>query len=532
MSHGTTASLEQGGEVRSGDRGHLREERGPPRTRARRMTTAPQRRNHTQRCCSGGLQLSKWKARLIASGFALVVCGSFITGASPASAQGDASEIPVSAATEAASMAEFEETGRISGTEPISTWAGAGGTEISQSVQTLADALRERFEGTEGYGLVEWIAEEEKAVVWWHGEVPAEVNAFVSAAAEVVPVEVASMNYSIPELNAAAQEILEASAEAEFGINLVSTNTDGSGLTVSFEEQQDADLVIGARRGALTSDVLGATEVFPVTVEIGGVVSQTADDRLTPAVPYAGGTRMYATYTGSGCTSAFAVKITAPMPDRNKPTGMMTAQHCGNWGPGVWATSNGVFYGYKASEYSSTGRDSSVLVNDQTKSGVADTYPLYYPMMYGGGVSGASRFVVVAGATPVVGADWCYSGSYSGGVCGNIVNSVNNFVNYSSAATNVGPLVQTTQANGIPAAGNGDSGGPAISYSNAGTTAVTATGIISGIRGGSPACTGVPGGAGDNDRKCSTVVLTSPIYSAMDGVGGGVVLMTNTNYNN
>lgn len=254
-----------------------------------------------------------------------------------------------------------------------------------------------------------------------------------------------------------------------------------------------------------------------------GDVTPVADDRFTPDLPLAAGTRIYT--TNSGCTS-FAVRITQPKPALPKPRGALTAAHCGNYGAGFWRTANNYFFGNKRSEYQNTARDAAILTNDQITSGLPDTYRFYGPYMYVGGVSGASRYVVTGGAMPVVGADFCYSGSYSGTWCYNEIEATNVYVDYGGAGKNTGPLVRTRNYKGISAVGQGDSGGPAFQFNSTTTNGVRATGIISGISGGST--TGCRGEQ-YKDRLRSTVALISPIYSAMSGIGAGIQLSTSTN---
>ena len=125
----------------------------------------------------------------------------------------------------------------------------------------------------------------------------------------------------------------------------------------------------------------------------------------------------------------------------------------------------------------------------------------------------------------MVGADWCFSGSYSGTHCYNEITQTNVYADYGGPVT-VGPLVETQNWQGIISAGNGDSGGPAYRYMDATSNGVFATGIISGIRNYGSTCNGIQ----YEGRKCSATALISPIYPAMAQMDGELTLMTNTNY--
>lgn len=418
---------------------------------------------------------------------------------------------------------EFNRTGLVEGSE-APTVRNDFRAEAPSQVFDLANALRERFDGSEGYGPVQWDKESGEVRVWWYGDVPAEVlNLADETSSEAgVRVTLSEMTYSGTQLATAAQQILESRAAQDFDIQSVTALFDGSGLEVASAASAS---VRRALPDVITSDQLGATESFPVSVVETGEVQPANNRQSGQVAPYAGGARIYFT-GGGGCSSAFGVMITNPREDRNKPRGMLTAHHCGNYGPGNWVTPSSAFFGYKTSEYASVHRDAAVMVNSPGVSGVPDTYPIYYPMMYVGAWNAGSRYIVVNGQTPVIGADWCTSGSYSGTFCYNEIVQTNVYANYGSPATNVGPLVETYNYNNFYAVGQGDSGGPAYRYVDATSNGVFATGIISGIRNAGTTCEGYQ----YTDRLCSKTALISPIYPAMANMDGGLTLMTNTNY--
>lgn len=419
---------------------------------------------------------------------------------------------------------EFNRTGLVEGSE-APTVRNDFQAEAPKEVFDLADEVRERYNGSEGYGPVQWVKESREVRLWWYGDTPADVVELAksTSATAGVPVVLSKMTYSGVKLATAAQEILQSQAGDASDIQSVTALFDGSGL----EAASAAPAV--ARQSSLpettTSDQLGATESFPVRIVETGEVEPANDRQSGQIAPYAGGARIYFT-GGGGCSSAFGVMITQPRADRNKPRGMLTAHHCGNYGPGNWVTPSNAFYGYKTSEYASVHRDAAVMVNSPGVSGVPDTYPIYYPMMYVGAWNAGSRYIVESGQTPVIGADWCTSGSYSGTFCYNEIVQTNVYANYGGPATNVGPLVETYNYKNFNAVGQGDSGGPAYRYTSATGNGVFATGIISGIRNPGTTCEGQQ----FPDRLCSRTALISPIYAAMANMDGGLSLMTNYNY--
>lgn len=451
-------------------------------------------------------------AKFLAAGATIALSLGGLAGA-PATAETRGPDAAKDAIAEAeTAIKEFNDTGRVPGSAlPDHDFS----QEAPDAVFELADTLRERYEGSEGYGVVEWSKEARAALVWWYGPVPSNVTELVAetAAAAETSVKVAPMRYSSPALNKAAVEVLEASSET---ITSVTALHDGSGLEVSVSAPAQA-----RQFADLNSADLGAAESFPVSVVAGGEV-EPANSRVNQVAPYAGGARIET--SGSGCTSAFGVMIANPVAEIDKPRGMLTAHHCGGWGVGHWVTNTNHFYGNKVSPFFSIARDSAILVNSPGPSGVPDTYPLYYPMMYVGAHNAGDRYIVVSGQTPVVGADWCTSGSYSGTWCYNEIVATNVYVNYGPGTT--GPLVETFNYNGYAATGQGDSGGPTFRYMSAGSNGVFATGIISGIRLTGDTCIGLQW----PDRECSTRGLYSPIYPVLSNTPGGITLMTNTNY--
>ncbi|MCC9053523.1 S1 family peptidase [Microbacterium sp. F2E] len=435
---------------------------------------------------------------------------------------GDVAQIPraaqVSSEEADAIIDEFNRTGLVEGSE-APTVRNNFENEAPDEVFELADALYESYGQTEGYGPVEWDREAQTVRVWWHGDVPADVIEEAERLSSVtrLATTVEVMTYSSQDLAVAANQILDANADT---VESVTALYDGSGLEVAVSSATKSRVGDPTR-----SDELGADEAFPVSIVESGEVAPANDRQSGQVTPYAGGARIYAAYVNAGCTSAFGVMITQPALDRDKPRGMITAHHCGNYGPGNWGTPGGYFYGYKTSEYASPHRDAAVMVNSPGQSGVSDSYPLYYPMMYVGAWNAGSRYIVVNGQTPVVGADWCVSGSYSGTFCYNEITQTNVYVNY-GGPTNVGPLVETVNYNNLYPVGQGDSGGPAYRYVSATGNGVFATGIISGIRNAGTTCSGYQ----YTGRLCSNTALISAIYPAMTAMGGGLTLMTNTNY--
>ncbi len=126
-------------------------------------------------------------------------------------------------------------------------------------------------------------------------------------------------------------------------------------------------------------------------------------------------------------------------------------------------------------------------------------------------VSGSYLYAIRGVMGTTVGASVCYSGSRSGTVCGSQVTAVNVTACYTGMSFCYDRLARTLQGGGLPAAGQGDSGGPVYGTSGG----PYAVGIISGLINGTSNCTG------DQGRLCSADLLYAPITDAFD-LGYGV----------
>ncbi|MDQ1217951.1 S1 family peptidase [Microbacterium arborescens] len=200
---------------------------------------------------------------------------------------------------------------------------------------------------------------------------------------------------------------------------------------------------------------------------------------------------------GWSCTTGFRVT-------RNSNPGMVSADHCSLPGPvgtqWYYNTTSNHFIGQAQGQIMPSGPGYRPDLASWTGGG---TGPLVPGIFIGTNTVAGSGVYPISGAvsTPV-GATVCYSGSPSGTVCGNTVTNVNVTLCYGGDYGCYDNLTITNNA-GAPAAGQGDSGGPAYSTS---AGVVYAAGIISGILDATTTCTGDSGG-----RLCSPRVAFAVI---------------------
>lgn len=302
--------------------------------------------------------------------------------------------------------------------------------------------------------------------------------------------------YSLQELETEMDRLVEDTDS--FGGALVSMNpkTDGTGIEVVLDEEKTGDV------GVPYSD---DSEAIPVDYSLGR--SAEAASRANDAAPFSVGTSM-SRFVSSNSRSTVACSTgfwgTGKFSDRQ----LVTANHCGVGSQYEW---------HSGERPSGTviGSGSAAFGTELDAAGIAVESSLsIQPVVYWGSDTTTSG-VVISGvvSTPVVGTYVCYSGAPSGTVCSNKVDAVEMFVQYSGQPL-YKHMVRTTQTGGIPAVGNGDSGGPVVAVSSEGY--VYAAGIISGIHNGSDSCTGKPA---TETRKCSAVAYFAPVYDYLVATG-------------
>jgi hypothetical protein len=334
----------------------------------------------------------------------------------------------------------------------------------------------------------------------------------------------ASMTYSREELEAAASRLLEAS---DGTVETVAAKFDGAGLEVTIADSQSY-----RRRGP----TLDSMTPYPVEVVVGGEVTSAVDDRkYTPYAPYAGGASIInGTGSGVACSSGWPVLIDVQSSALPKSYGMAFASHCiANTSSSIWTTwpdpanSNARYFFGSASQstYRSPAADAVILTNDPTRSGIDDPNKIYYPYIYVGPPSGASRYIVTASVAPVIGANWCLSGAPSGTTCNNTINNTGLYVEYGNGLPTAGPLVRTVSSDGSANVGQGDSGGPAHRINSNGDPFAQVAGIISGMQNGQPNICYLS----NDGRLCSDTALLSPYALVQNNIG--IRAMTAYNYN-
>lgn len=322
--------------------------------------------------------------------------------------------------------------------------------------------------------------------VYWAGEPPTALTAIAQRHAATAVMSMVSVPYDKQEIAARAKRLIAAAKQQGIPLGGVSSTRDFRGLRAKVEPSATA-----TQRNALRE--LGAAEV----VNGGG--------KPVPLVRYAdtpdfwGGAVIKRPLPGGSnqvCSTGWAVKNSAG----NKS--MLTTRHCG---PNQdWTTySNNLFVGRSNSGHSGT--DSMRL----TGAG-------YSNLSYVGPWNSSSGRQNNGAADVALNSTICASGALSGEVCNGRVDQVNAF---DSGGTGPGFWASATQGlTGL--AGQGDSGGPAYSYSATGRLILRGM-IVSSELQFSAACPGGdsnPWNTGSPRRLCFTPVFftnQSAIHAAL-----------------
>lgn len=275
-------------------------------------------------------------------------------------------------------------------------------------------------------------------------------------------------------------------------------SSDGLGYVAFAKPAPDGSYIEVGITGSGVSNFGGLRNSFDIPLRLVTTEPLLPSTRYRQTTPVFGG--QYMDNTTNSCTTGFWVAKISTMAQS-----MLTADHC--------ATSTGETW-----YYGSGGNTRTVGVSQGQAPGSSDLelYSAGSPSNITGHVmtgnyNNSNSVSPIRGYynASVVGGSVCYSGSRTGLVCQNEVTYVNAAACYSPSQCYLG-MTYTSQVNGTPAAGDGDSGGPVISVLSGGH--VYASGLISGTVLGSPTCTGDPGSDAQNGRRCSAHAIFAPVH--------------------
>jgi hypothetical protein len=368
----------------------------------------------------------------------------------------------------------------------------ANDPQTPPEIETLTRALALNEAGQSVVNTV-WSEDKKSLTVYASGNLEA-IEGLIEKSGATRLVSIVRTAYSPQQLDAAKDALFWNAATLSSGERLfaVMPSVDGSGLIAMYEES-----VNGEQRRLPVPDLRQSAGGIPVQVEFGALPE--AISRLSDTAPFKAGAFMRK--SNGGCTTAFKIGHIS-----SGVQSLITAHHCSpdngaSWHQGLYDTT-----AMTSSNYLGLSTGQAAGGSDIGRlGGPTNTLAAW---VYGAGPSSNSGYPTIGWTNPAVGAVICYSGAYSGAVCQNEVTNSGLTVCYlnNPGSPCYDDLVRTAQTSGIPAAGNGDSGGPAFVLTSQGAYAA---GVISGIQNASPTCTGIAGSV--DGRKCSNVVLYAPM---------------------
>lgn len=310
--------------------------------------------------------------------------------------------------------------------------------------RAAADRIRRAVEGGRGFAGLE--LHNGGVRLWYQGTLPTAVRTAVNEARHTAPVEVLPAKYSLTQLTAASDRVVDHLRAHPGGpAHRVSVAVDGSGLTVGVDGSP------GIQSAGLP--------------DVGVPVQVVAQDRVRPAgrgndtTPFYGGGYLTA-QEGWACTAGFGVW-------RGGRQHLLTAGHCGRPGQTWRNGNNSVAVGTAVDE--NPGQD-LLLIAASAGSHI-----------FTGVGAGTAVGHVIGWQGVFTGEELCSSGATTTWLCGHVVLDAGNssycaFDAYRNWECYSG-LVRSRQEDNATAGRPGDSGGPVVLPTPSG---VIAKGTISG----------------------------------------------------
>ncbi|MFF2267397.1 S1 family peptidase [Cellulosimicrobium cellulans] len=366
---------------------------------------------------------------------------------------------------------------------------------VPAEMDELASQIAGTYADHPQYASVEVTMDRTEVVVHWYGKVPLELESDIERAeAEGVRSRVAPTS-------------VDPNAVREYARSLMRNDPSVKSVVVAKDAASITATTEGALRARTAAAQIDPPEGLTVNVQEGDVAElSTRQADITYRLGGARILRFEDPFVRGECTSGFVVRKL----NNSSQHGMLTAAHCGANGSN-WIVSDGTF----AYSWGNVGQ------RDTTFDGMVVS-GTYHNSFIWTSTWNSNVYTPINGVrNPYVGQEICYSGSFSGLVCGNIVDSTTVPYGLGGDLSSLSGFLTINSA-GVPAAGNGDSGGPGYTLVNT-TEGLKryAVGLVSAgpTATSSATCQGVPGGTGPFDRKCSPAIIATPVNSLNAALG-------------
>jgi streptogrisin D len=394
--------------------------------------------------------------------------------------------------------------------------------KTQEDLDRLAENIRASAPSslTNGLSGVVVDAEDNTLQLYWHGTVPDAVAAHIDQARrDGTIVLIRQAPYTEVRLLQEADRIsrlpLFSGAKAGQRMMRVGPKADGTGLEVGIHGLPPGVDIAQARQ------LVPAINSSNVSLQVSFMQPISFASRAFDIAPHWGGSFIHNLATGYSCSSAFSVTG-----NNGAATYLMTAAHCGTgqWGSYPFVSGGQVqqeVYGSTIAAGRLTGRDIELIrTPGGAEGGVYWGASIDPP---NGGIGAVSGAAVGGSSSNSFGNAVCFSGSFSGTICPENsqeirIMQVNQTITVDppfNGVSRITNLVHAEHSLGEVVAGNGDSGGPAVSIRSDGR--LSGRGVISAIDLGSyerPCVGWTPPG-----RMCSMGVYFADLRGAMNAVG-------------
>ncbi|MFI9365248.1 hypothetical protein ACIG5E_29985 [Kitasatospora sp. NPDC053057] len=205
--------------------------------------------------------------------------------------------------------------------------------KLHRMTDPVQDWVESGFAGSEGYAGTYIDAPDQRADLWWKGDVPARVQELIDAnASPGLSVRLHPAEYSRADIRRAIDRFTENAGEGTW--NSVGPKEDGSGISVTYDATQAARAVRGAPDPGAYERWASRIAGVPVTAAVAAPSVPLSGSRGSDRAPYYAGAQVRSPKP-SFCSTSFSGW-------RDKTRVVLTAAHCGN---GKYYTGAGDYLG-------------------------------------------------------------------------------------------------------------------------------------------------------------------------------------------
>ena len=382
---------------------------------------------------------------------------------------------------------------------------GAPSREVLQNQANLLSAVTSLEDAAQGkdpaFFSDEIDPDHNTLIIFEHGTLAASSIAAVATAQKSTPfsLELKPVAYSMAALQEKATALMKSSSWLARGVNSVTVNSDGSGLSAMVDATKATKDSTPAPDAVTTKTELEASAGVPVTLESGSIRPLT---RWADSSPWYGGAGLNSPRYTNYCSTGFAAKSAAGT------YFMTTDAHCN--------TGSAYYNGTGATLVGNAVWDGTADMDDTLLIGATGTGRVYD----GAWDNSAGYSKPVSGLSNVANGSYvCTSGAWEGIYCSVKVTSAEHVVSYGNRSWYT---LQMTQQQGQPFTGPGDSGGSVFSLSADGSHDIVIGTIAAGDN--EIACANASKNAGQAD--CASVAELTSMHRLVTNDYPGLTFLT------